>query len=166
MSEAFGSENIKVSDENKIIVEKKGKKVTFSQNANFDLTGMNSSTAPYVAIKYTVKLPAKAKTNNADEVSKDGKTLTWNLKSGEENKIEFTATKGGIKILPIIIVIAVLAIVCAAFFIVKTTKKDKTVEVKKPSPEKETKKEEPKAKKEEPVKEGKETKKEDNKEDK
>ena len=170
LAEAFGTENVKDTDENKIVIEKKGGKTLFSQNANIDLTGMDSSTASYVTMKYTVKLPVKAKTSNATEVSKDGKTLTWELKSGEENRVEFTAVKGGLKILPIIIVVAVIAIACAAFFVIKGAKKDKPAEVKKEAPAKEEKKEEPKKeapakeeKKEEPKKEA---KKEDKKEDK
>ena len=161
LEEAFGSENVKDTDENRIKIEKKGGKTTFSQNANIDLTEMDSSTASYVTMKYTVKLPVKAKTNNAAEVSKDGKTLTWNLVSGEENKVEFTAVKGGLKILPIIIVVAVIAAGCAAFFIVKASKGNKPAEAKKETPAKEAKKEEPKAKKEAPAKEKKEDKKEE-----
>lgn len=49
-----------------------------------------SSMSDSFEMKYTIKLPSKAKTNNATEVSKDGKTLTWNLKYGEKNQVDFT----------------------------------------------------------------------------
>ena len=41
-------------------------------------------------LKYSIKLPVKAKEDNATEKSADGKTLTWNLKYGEENKINYS----------------------------------------------------------------------------
>ena len=53
--------------------------------------GMNiGSMSDSFELKYTIKLPAKAKTNNATEVSEDGKTLTWKFKYGEKNMVEYS----------------------------------------------------------------------------
>lgn len=86
LEEAFGKEYITDSENNKIKLEKKGNKTIFSQNAIIDLTKVDSSMA---TMKYTIKLPEKVGENNAQEVSEDGKTLTWNLKAGEKNEIKF-----------------------------------------------------------------------------
>lgn len=128
LSEVFGEENVKDTDENKISIEKKGSKVIFSQNAEIDLTSMDESTASVVTMKYTIKLPVKAGENNANEVSEDGKTLTWNLTAGQVNKVEFKAEKGGINIIPIIVVVAVIVVACIVFVIIKVVKKDKKEE--------------------------------------
>lgn len=139
LEEAFGEENVKDSEENKINIEKKGAKTVYSQNAQIDLTSMDSSMSSMVTMKYTINLPIKAGKNNASEVSKDGKTLTWNLKAGEINKIEFEATEQGTfaKVIKIVlIVVAVIAVIAIIAFvinlIIKKTKKkneDKNEEI-------------------------------------
>ncbi len=55
-------------------------------NENFNLSMLNMS------IKYTVTLPTKPIKHNADEVSEDGKTLSWNLSEldGEKEAIEYS----------------------------------------------------------------------------
>ena len=135
LQEAFGEENVKDSDANKIKIEKKGSKTVFSQNAEIDLSEMDESYASMLEMKYTVKLPVKADKNNAQEVSKDGKTLTWTLKAGEVNKVEFTATKGSnnlVIILAVVAALVVLGIVCVA---VKGAKKDDKEEKEEPAEE-------------------------------
>lgn len=63
----------------------------FSQEGTEGTEGMDmSSMANSFELKYTIKLPVKAKTNNATEVSEDGKTLTWKFKYGEKNLVEYS----------------------------------------------------------------------------
>lgn len=49
----------------------------------------------YFDLEYKVTLPEKPISNNATSVSEDGKTLTWKMKYGEKNSIqyEFRASK-------------------------------------------------------------------------
>ena len=142
LEEAFGSEYVTDSEENQLKVEKKGLKTVYSQNAKIDLTSMDSSMISLVTMKYTVKLPAKAGKNNASEVSKDGKTLTWNLKAGEVNEISFEASSNALVTVAIIIVVALIIIGATVAVIIA---------LKKPRKEKD------KAEKTETVKEEKET---------
>ena len=74
-------------------------------------------------LKYTVTLPAKAKTNNATEVSKDGKTLTWNLKYGEKNKVEYTFDLGNNSNVVMYVGIGVAALVVVGAVVLVLTKK-------------------------------------------
>ena len=92
LSELFGS-NIKDSADNNIQITKGALSIKYSQNASFDLTGMKGISPQNAALKYTVTLPVKAGANNADEVSNNGKTLTWNLQSGQVNEVNFTASE-------------------------------------------------------------------------
>lgn len=127
LEEAFGSENVTDSEENQFKVEKKGLKTVYSQNAKIDLSTMDETTASAVTMKYTVNLPVKAGNNNASEVSKDGKTLTWNLKAGEVNEINFEASSSAL-VTGIIIAVIVLVVIGAA--IVAAIKKSKNNEEK------------------------------------
>lgn len=77
--------------------------------------------ASEIQIEYAITLPVKAKTNNANKVEKDGKTLRWNFIGGEVNKVEFTATQ--INILPIIVIIVAVIIIVAIIFIILKRKK-------------------------------------------
>lgn len=165
LAEAFGEDYVKESKG--ITVEKKGNKTVFSQNDEIDLSSMDETTASIVTMKYVVKLPVKAGDNNATEVSKDGKTLTWTLKAGEINKVEFNAQTGSSVLKIVIIAVAAAVVICAiVMVIVKCSKKDK----KEPTDEpiKEEKKEEPviEEKEEEPVKEEEPAEEEKDKEDK
>ena len=137
LEEAFGSEYVSDSEENQIKVEKKGSKTVYSQKADIDLTSMDESMASMVTMKYTIKLPEKAGNNNASEVSKDGKTLIWNLKAGEINKIEFEATESGAmdKIIRIVVIalvslVGVAVVVTVIIVIVKKVKNKNNNEVK------------------------------------
>lgn len=65
--------------------------------ANFVLSSeeQSSSTQGYdigIEMKYVVTLPNKPISHNATEVSKDGKTLTWNLLNADSQNIEFEFT--------------------------------------------------------------------------
>lgn len=177
LQEAFGESYIKDSEENNIKVKKGLFKTTYTQNASIDLTSMKDMAA-YVTMRYTVELPTKAKTYNTETVSKDGKTLTWNLTAGEINEIQFkaeTISTFGVAL----IVIAVVAVIVLILVLVykkdkkatapktkKEVKTEKAVKTPKTETKKETKvetkkevKAEPKA---EPKKE-KETKKQEEK---
>lgn len=129
LQEAFGEGYVKDSENNKIKVEKNGSKTVYSQNAEIDLSGLNGMEKA-ITMKYTVKLPVKAKTNNAQEVSKDGKTLTWNLKAGEVTKVEFTASSGGINTTVIVIAVVAVLVVAGIICVVAKGSKKETAETK------------------------------------
>lgn len=138
--EVFGEENVTESEGGRIKIEKNGSSTLFSQNAEIDLSKMDETTASMMAVKYTIKLPVKATSNNATTVSEDGKSLTWELKAGEVNKIEFEAKKGASGILglsdgkgPNIIMICGIALVVIVVVVIlakkgKTNKEEKTEE--------------------------------------
>lgn len=68
----------------------------YVSNMKFDTTGSDSfsgmeeyqSSMDLFEMKFIITLPTKPVSNNADSVSNDGKTLTWNLKT-ESKDIEF-----------------------------------------------------------------------------
>lgn len=121
LQEAFGEEYIKDTENNGIKIEKSLFTVKYSQNADIDLTSM-AELGESVKMTYKVKLPTKAKTNNATESK--GKELTWNLTAGEVNKIEFTAT--GVNLVSLIIVIlSIVLVVGGALAVVFTLNKKK-----------------------------------------
>lgn len=166
LQEAFGNGYITDSEENKIKVESQNEKTTYSQNADIDLTSM-SQMAEYVTMKYTIKLPVKVGENNASEVSKDGKILTWNLKAGESTNVKFEAVNAGI--MPLILKCAALVLlIVIAIVIIKTflnNKKSKNIvevkkEDKKEEIEKKTKTPKKKITKEDETKQSKKSKKE------
>lgn len=131
LQEAFGEEYVKDNEEekdNRIKIKNNLFRTTIAQDAEIDLTGMKDI-ATIVTMNYTVKLPVKANSNNATEVSKNGKELTWNLTGGEINKIEYLAT--GINVLPIVlIVLLVIIAIGVVLYLLVFRKKDKK-EVKK-----------------------------------
>lgn len=119
LEEAFGAEYVSDSEENKIKLEKKGLKTVYSQKADIDLTSMDETMSSIIKMKYAINLPTKSESNNANEVSEDGKTLIWNLKAGEVNKIEFKATELGTiaKIIIILIILVSVGIIIAIVII-------------------------------------------------
>ena len=56
------------------------------ESSGMDLSSMGLT----FELKYKVTLPAKSSSNNATEVSEDGKTLTWNLTYGKKNTVEYS----------------------------------------------------------------------------
>ena len=82
-----------------------------------------SEYASYIDISYTVTLPSKAKSHNADSV--DGKTYTWNVEYGKKIDInyEFTTTS---PIVYVVIVGAAVAIIAAVVLAI-LKKKNKNV---------------------------------------
>ncbi len=127
LEDAFGSEYVTDSEENQIKIEKSTFKTTYSQEASIDLSSMDETTASLVTLKYTINLPTSVGDNNADEVSEDGKTLTWNLTAGEINEINFEATSSQYAII-VLIIIAIVVIVVIIIIIVKKKKSNKNVE--------------------------------------
>ena len=111
LQEAFDEKYVKDSEGNEIKIKKNLYKTLISQSAEIDLSSMEDI-ASMVQMKYTVKLPVKVKDNNANEISKDGKQLTWNLKGGAVNKIDFTAS--GINVLAVLVTILIGLLVVAA----------------------------------------------------
>lgn len=62
-----------------------------TENGEEEITGIDTSAiSNSFEMKYTIKLPVKATSNNATEVSEDGKTLTWTLKNGVKNNVMYT----------------------------------------------------------------------------
>lgn len=120
MQEAFGEEYVKNKEGNGINIKKTLFTREYSQNVQIDLTSL-SELGNTVKMTYKVILPVKPKTNNATEVN--GKELTWNLKAGEVNQIEFTAT--GTNVLPIIIIVLVVLVVAGAIIAFIILKKKK-----------------------------------------
>lgn len=93
LEEAFGETYVQDSEENKIVIDEKsnGQK-TYSQKATVDLTNMENANMYGIVLTYTITLPVQVGLNNANTVSEDGKTLTWDLQAGEINQIEFEAS--------------------------------------------------------------------------
>ena len=77
-------------------------------------------------MKFTVKLPYKAISNNATSVNNDGKDLTWDLtKSKDIKNIEFAFTLYNTTNIIILVVVGVVIIGGVVFFIVNKKKKGK-----------------------------------------
>lgn len=91
--------------------QKTGTLTTYKANFTYDLTEKLDSDATTdseistddidyseyadsMKFKYTISLPKNSKivSNNADSVSQDGYTLTWNMKYGEKKNIDFVFT--------------------------------------------------------------------------
>lgn len=121
LEEAFGEEYVKDADNNKINLEKSLWKTKYSQNAELDLTNLKDTN---IEMAYKIKLPTKAKTNNATEVSENGKELTWNLKSGEINRVDFVAEE--INIMPTVSIVGVVIVAVTVTVIIILKKKQVT----------------------------------------
>lgn len=68
---------------------KKDKNGIYSAKFIFDLTKEESNDLSYIG-DFTLNLPSKAISHNADDTSNDGKTLSWKFKDNEVNVIEFS----------------------------------------------------------------------------
>ena len=122
LEEAFGEEYVKDTENNKINIEKFFWTTRYSQNAELDLTNLYDTN---IEMMYKIKLPTQVKTNNASEMSENGKELTWNLTSGQLNTIEFEAEE--INMLPIAIITAVALTIILVIVIVFIKLKKKHV---------------------------------------
>lgn len=112
LEEAFGKEYVKDSDNNKIKIENNFWNTKYSQSAELDLTNLNNTA---IEMTYKIKLPTKVKTSNANKINENCKELTWNLKPGGINKIEFVAEE--INKLPIAIILIAVVIIAVAVVI-------------------------------------------------
>lgn len=108
-----------------------------------DTSNLQNALLSTMDLKYTVKLPTKALSNNATIVSEDGKTLTWILEYNKKNEIQYTfeideniaskkskdsaqPTTGAISgNMTLYIVIGALAVVVIVLIVLLTRKKDK-----------------------------------------
>lgn len=125
LQEAFGEEYVKDTENNGIKVEKTFLVTKYSQNAKIDLTSTDE-TQGSIEMTYKVKLPAKVKTSNASAVSENEKELTWYLKPGEINEVEFVAEQ--INILPVVIMVFAICVVAAILVFIILKKKHATKE--------------------------------------
>ena len=75
-------------------------------------------------IKFVLNLPSKAKSNNATNVSNDGKTLEWDLTQVQNIEFEFEMTNTSNLIILIGGVCAVVAIVVCTVVLITKKKKD------------------------------------------
>lgn len=125
LQEAFGEEYVKDTENNGIKVEKTFLVTKYSQNAKIDLTSTDE-TQGSIEMTYKVKLPAKVTTSNASVVSENEKELTWYLKSGEINEVEFVAEQ--INILPVVIMVLTVCVVVAILVFIILKKKHATKE--------------------------------------
>lgn len=121
LEEAFGKEYVKDTENNKINIEKGFFGTSYSQNAELDLTNLKDTGIEMI---YKIKIPTKVKTSNATEIADNGKTLTWELKSGEINKIEFVAEK--INMMPVVIIAVVVIAITIAIVVIILKKKHVT----------------------------------------
>jgi len=132
----FGNEKI---DNAKLFV-KSGNvyKSNFSADMkNDESLGSSSSYSSQMSlfeVTFSVTLPNKPSKNNATEVSKDGKTLTWDLTKTTDIQFEFSTAPNymlyaGIAVL-VVVVIAVIAIIAKSV----GKKKDKPEEPKEEKP--------------------------------
>ena len=79
--------------------------------------------------KFIVTLPNKSISNNADEVSKDGKTLIWDLSSSEDKDLNFSFKFSGISmdtIVYIVLGVLIIGISIGILFVIKKGKHNKS----------------------------------------
>jgi len=126
----FSLEDVDNIDNKKIFTKEKG---VYKANITFDSSDEDSYSSEYgigVKSNFIVELPNEAISSNATSVSEDGKTLTWDLTSGNISTIEFafefpsllTFLKDNIILVAIIAVVVVLAIVVIVTLLLKKSK--------------------------------------------
>lgn len=124
--ENFGEKYVEDTEENRIKIETNLFKTVYLQKAVVDLSEIGTE----INMEYSLKLPVKTKTNNATKISEDGKTLTWEIKTGEINNIEFVAEEINIMPIVVIVVAIVAAIVIVVTVIIIIKKKHATNKAK------------------------------------
>lgn len=77
----------------------------------------NSESQGSFEMTFTLILPNRAISNNADNISRDGKTLTWNVKEAKDIDVEFKVEKTNIFVYIIIVLIVIAFIVSLVFMI-------------------------------------------------
>ena len=107
--------------------------ITFDAKDNESLSQMNqySSSMDLFEMNFIITLPVKPSSNNADKVSKDGKTLTWDLTKAKDIKFEFDFDAKEEKDNNLLYIIggcvAGVAVVAIAAVVIMNNKKKKTV---------------------------------------
>ena len=76
-------------------------------------------------MEVVIELPSPAKDENATNVSRDGKTLTWNLFEEDDIEVTFTLVNVGL-IIAVIVIFVVLIAAAAVVVILLVLKKKKT----------------------------------------
>lgn len=74
-------------------------------------------------MEVVLELPSPAKDENATDVSKDGKTLTWNLLEEDEIEVTFTLVNVGLIIAIVAIVVVLMAAAAVVVLIIVLKKK-------------------------------------------
>ena len=69
-------------------------------------------------ITFTVTLPNKSISHNADSVSEDGKTLTWELTTNSQETIDFEFNFSSFPLIPVIIGAAVLLVIIIVVIVI------------------------------------------------
>ena len=77
-------------------------------------------------ITFTVTLPNKPISHNADSVSEDGKTLTWNLTTNSQQAIDFEFSFLNLPLIIAISGVCLLVIIVVIVLVVKGKKRSKT----------------------------------------
>lgn len=101
LAKFFGGDD-DTDEEESVLFVKDGKyyvsNISFdsSESESFGEMNQYSSSMEFFEFKFVVSLPVKPVSNNADEVSADGKTLTWDLSKGAKD-IEFKFSFDGAK---------------------------------------------------------------------
>jgi hypothetical protein len=113
-------DSLMISEEPIITVTKHPLSSTYRIETDLDLEnilGDKMDALTHLAnIRFALTLPVSPAEHNADEVSENGKTLEWRLRTGEDNPIMVSATAPNLFLI-IIIVLPALAIVAAAIFL-------------------------------------------------
>jgi len=85
-------------------------------------TYLEDNISNYLDMKFIIELPNKPISSNADEVSKDGKRLTWNISEQKNIDFSFRIEKGNIYTY-IIVFTSIVIFIC---FIILTFKRNKS----------------------------------------
>ena len=125
LEEMFGEKYIKNIEESKVKVKKTLFGNKYNQKAIVNLESVDSLAQITVKLEYTLNIPTKVGKNNADEISKDGKTITWKFKPGEEREIYFYADSGRMLKMIILVIIAIIIITAIVIYIFKHLKNNK-----------------------------------------
>lgn len=89
--EIFDGEYIKNKEDSKINIKKYLFGKIYEQNATIDLTEMKDMKELGVVIKYSIQIPTRVGKTNANFISEDRRTISWDLKLGETQEISFSA---------------------------------------------------------------------------
>ena len=102
--------------------------------ANLDLRMVNGNeqtieeNTQYFKYKFTLQLPYKPESNNATEISDNGKTLIWNLSLGNKNEIQATGEKTNVLNIVVLVAGTVGLFGVVAFVIITTNRRIKKIE--------------------------------------